>query len=86
MNSCSKNSDSQSKLSRAQGCLLGQLAGDALGALVEFQSPDEIRRSCPDGVRKLTDGVQWYTIVRWSTDDSEYGSAPCPDAGEKRFV
>ena len=24
--------------SRAQGCLLGQLAGDALGSLVEFQS------------------------------------------------
>ena len=25
-------------LSRAQGCLLGQLAGDALGSLVEFQN------------------------------------------------
>ena len=28
------------KTSRAQGCLLGQLAGDALGSLVEF-SPRE---------------------------------------------
>jgi ADP-ribosylglycohydrolase len=26
-------------LSRAQGCLLGQLAGDALGSLVEFKFP-----------------------------------------------
>lgn len=43
-------------ISRAQGCLLGQLAGDALGSLVEFQSPDEIRRSYPDGVRELADG------------------------------
>lgn len=29
-------------ISRAQGCLLGQLAGDALGSLVEFRSPNEI--------------------------------------------
>ncbi|MCF8131320.1 MAG: ADP-ribosylglycohydrolase family protein, partial [Deltaproteobacteria bacterium] len=32
-----------SDIQRAQGCLLGQFAGDALGSLVEFQSPDEIR-------------------------------------------
>ena len=24
----------------AQGCLLGQFAGDILGSLVEYQSPD----------------------------------------------
>ena len=53
MNSCSRNTYHQSKLSRAQGCLLGQLTGDALGSLVEFQSPEEIRRSYPDGVREL---------------------------------
>jgi ADP-ribosylglycohydrolase len=28
--------------SRAEGCLLGQLAGDSLGSLVEFKSPEEI--------------------------------------------
>ena len=38
---------------RAQGCLLGQLAGDALGSLVEFQTPEEIRREYPVGVREL---------------------------------
>lgn len=49
--------------SRAQGCLLGQLAGDALGSLVEFQSPNEIRRSYPDGVRELADGGTWNTVA-----------------------
>jgi len=29
---------------RAQGCLMGQLAGDSLGSLVEFKTPEEIRR------------------------------------------
>ncbi len=59
------------KRSRAQGCLLGQLAGDALGSLVEFQSPEEIRRSYPDGVRELADGGTWNTIAGQPTDDSE---------------
>ena len=58
-------------LSRAQGCLLGQLAGDALGSLVEFQTPNEIRRSYPDGVRELADGGTWNTIAGQPTDDSE---------------
>lgn len=41
---------------RAQGCLLGQLAGDALGSLVEFQSPEDIRCRYPHGLRELSDG------------------------------
>ncbi|ANT65278.1 ADP-ribosylglycohydrolase family protein [Prosthecochloris sp. CIB 2401] len=56
------------RTSRAQGCLLGQLAGDALGSLVEFQSPDEIRRSYPDGVRELADGGTWNTIAGQPTN------------------
>ena len=59
------------KTSRAQGCLLGQLAGDALGSLVEFQSPEEIHRSYPEGVRELADGGTWNTIAGQPTDDSE---------------
>jgi ADP-ribosylglycohydrolase len=59
------------KRSKAQGCLLGQLAGDALGSLVEFQSPGEIRRSYTDGVRELADGGTWNTIAGQPTDDSE---------------
>ncbi|MDA8026996.1 MAG: ADP-ribosylglycohydrolase family protein [Actinomycetota bacterium] len=59
------------QLDRAQGCLLGQLAGDALGSLVEFQSPEEIRRRYPDGLRELSDGGTWNTIAGQPTDDSE---------------
>ena len=29
------------QVDRAEGCLLGQLAGDALGSLIEFQSPEQ---------------------------------------------
>ncbi len=58
-------------LSRAEGCLLGQLAGDSLGSLVEFQTPAEIRRRYPDGVRKLENGGTWGTIAGQPTDDSE---------------
>ena len=35
-------------LARARGCLLGQPAGDALGSLVEFKTPEEIRREYPE--------------------------------------
>ncbi len=56
---------------RAQGCLMGQLAGDALGSLVEFQSPETIRRRYPGGVRELADGGTWNTIAGQPTDDSE---------------
>jgi ADP-ribosyl-[dinitrogen reductase] hydrolase len=58
-------------LERAQGCLLGQLAGDALGSLVEFQTPEQIRREYPDGVRELADGGTWNTVAGQPTDDSE---------------
>lgn len=58
-------------LSRAQGCLLGQLAGDALGSLVEFQPPEEILRRYPEGVRELADGGAWGTLAGQPTDDSE---------------
>ena len=57
--------------SRAQGCLLGQLAGDALGSLVEFWEPEEIREAYPDGVRELADGGTWGTIAGQPTADSE---------------
>jgi ADP-ribosyl-[dinitrogen reductase] hydrolase len=58
-------------IERAQGCLLGQLAGDALGSLVEFQSPDEITRKYPNGATQLEDGGTWNTIAGQPTDDSE---------------
>lgn len=62
---------SQISISRAQGCLFGQLAGDSLGSLVEFQSPQTIKRHYPSGVRYLADGGSWDTIAGQPTDDSE---------------
>ncbi len=59
------------QIDRAQGCLLGQLAGDALGSLVEFRSQEDIRREYPNGVRELADGGTWNTIAGQPTDDSE---------------
>ena len=58
-------------LSRAQGCLLGQLAGDALGSMVEFQTAEEIRQEYPDGVREIAAGGTWNTLAGQPTDDSE---------------
>jgi ADP-ribosylglycohydrolase len=63
-------------LERAQGCLLGQLAGDALGSLVEFQTPEQIRREYPNGVQELADGGTWNTIAGQPTDDSETALLP----------
>ncbi|APR75257.1 ADP-ribosylglycohydrolase [Minicystis rosea] len=58
-------------LRRAQGCLLGQLAGDALGSRVEFESAARIVSRHPGGVRDLVDGGTWDTIAGQPTDDSE---------------
>jgi ADP-ribosyl-[dinitrogen reductase] hydrolase len=63
------------RLSRAQGCLLGQLAGDALGSAVEFQSAAEIARQHPHGVTRLMDGGTWNLIAGQPTDDSEMALA-----------
>jgi ADP-ribosylglycohydrolase len=59
------------RLNRAQGCLLGQLAGDSLGSLVEFKTPQQILRLYPNGVNHLADGGTWNTIAGQPTDDSE---------------
>jgi ADP-ribosylglycohydrolase/fructose-1,6-bisphosphatase/inositol monophosphatase family enzyme len=58
-------------LGRAQGCLLGQLAGDSLGGLVEFSSAASIRSRYPDGIRDLRDGGTWRNLAGQPTDDSE---------------
>lgn len=58
-------------LGRAQGCLLGLLAGDALGSRVEFQGAATIRARHPNGVRDLVEGGTWNTIPGQPTDDGE---------------
>lgn len=62
-------------LDRAQGCWLGQLAGDSLGSLVEFRRAADIAAQYPDGVRDLADGGTWGTIAGQPTDDSEMALA-----------
>ena len=63
------------KLDRARGCLIGLIAGDSLGSLVEFQSPAEIRLTHPEGVRDLEDGGTFGTLAGQPTDDSEMALA-----------
>jgi ADP-ribosyl-[dinitrogen reductase] hydrolase len=62
-------------LSRAHGCLMGQAAGDSLGALVEFRSAHEIARDEPDGPRLLRDGGHWNLLAGQPTDDTEMALA-----------
>lgn len=62
-------------LARAQGCLLGQVAGDSLGSLVEFCSATVIAERQGDGPRLLADGGTWRTLAGQPTDDSEMALA-----------
>lgn len=70
-----RRSGSALRLSRAQGVLLGQLAGDALGSFVEFEAPQEIRRRHPEGVTSLRPGGTWSLLAGQPTDDSEMALA-----------
>jgi ADP-ribosylglycohydrolase len=65
----------ESRVARAHGCLLGQLAGDSLGSLVEFKSASQIAHEFPAGARELADGGTWNTIAGQPTDDSEMALA-----------
>lgn len=58
-------------LRRAQGCLFGQIAGDALGSQVEFVSRKDIAARFPDKVRDLCDGGTFDTFAGQPTDDTE---------------
>jgi ADP-ribosylglycohydrolase/fructose-1,6-bisphosphatase/inositol monophosphatase family enzyme len=62
-------------LSRAHGCLFGQVAGDSLGSLVEFATAHEIAERHPGGPRLLEDGGVWGTLAGQPTDDSEMALA-----------
>ena len=71
----SREGISEGVRNRAQGCLLGQLAGDSLGSLVEFEDASTIQRLYPNGVRELADGGVWDTLAGQPTDDSEMALA-----------
>src|SRR4029453_11287497 len=70
----------------AQGCLLGQVAGDSLGSLVEFATAEEVERLYPEGPRLLEDGGVWKTLAGQPTDDSELAiPLPRSSLAESRF-
>ena len=63
-------------LARAQGCLLGQIAGDSLGSLVEFQSAARGRDASTPRVRGCSPTAgTWDTLAGQATDDSEMALA-----------
>lgn len=71
-------------LSRAQGVLLGQFAGDALGSAVEFRSARDIALQFPCGLTDPIDGGTWNTIAGQPTDDSELALALARSIVEQR--
>ncbi len=58
-------------LERAQGVLLGQVAGDSLGSLVEFKPASTIASLFQEGPDELRDGGVWHTLAGQPTDDGE---------------
>ena len=62
-------------LARARGCLLGQLAGDALGSMVEFKTAATIRSMYPGGLREMGPSSVFGTLAGQPTDDSELALA-----------
>lgn len=59
------------QLVRAQGCLLGQLSGDALGSIVEFEGAATIAEAYPEGLHMMRPSPVWHTLAGQPTDDSE---------------
>ena len=66
---------SDDEVDRAKGCLFGQVIGDNLGALVEFENEVQIARRYSDGPRDLEDGGVWHILAGQATDDSELALA-----------
>ncbi len=69
---------------RARGCLMGQLVGDALGSIVEFQSAAAIRAAYPNGLREIIPSPVHHTLAGQPTDDSELALALARSLVERR--
>lgn len=54
---------------------MGQLAGDALGSMVEFRTASQIAAAYPTGLRHMTGSPIWGTLPGQPTDDSEMALA-----------
>lgn len=62
-------------VSRAQGCLVGLAAGDALGSAVEFLTQEQIAERFPDGRVRMANGGTHNTSHGQPTDDTELALA-----------
>ncbi|MDX9721647.1 MAG: ADP-ribosylglycohydrolase family protein [Myxococcota bacterium] len=62
-------------IARAEGLLLGQLVGDALGATVECETATVIRQLYPQGLREIVGGGPLFIKRGQITDDSELALA-----------
>ncbi len=77
------------KLNNILGGLLGVHAGDSLGAGVEFESRDHIRRSHPNMIRDITGGGMFGWSAGAPTDDTDLtlavanGYLSNPDGGDQ---
>jgi ADP-ribosyl-[dinitrogen reductase] hydrolase len=60
---------------RARGCMMGQLVGDALGSIVEFERARTIRAAYPTGLRGMIPSPVHHTLAGQPTDDSELALA-----------
>lgn len=60
---------------RALGTMVGLVAGDNLGALVEFEHRDSIAETWPVGPDQLIDGGVWGIAAGQATDDGEMALA-----------
>ncbi len=64
-------SDASQRRDRALGCWWGQMAGDALGSMVEFSDPQELAQRYPQGLKNMDRSPVWGTAAGQLTDDTE---------------
>ena len=62
---------------KVTGCMMGLMCGDALGAPVEFHTPEDLQQRFPNGITDMEDGWSYTHFVRKGqiTDDSEMAIA-----------
>ncbi|HKW13849.1 MAG TPA: ADP-ribosylglycohydrolase family protein [Candidatus Krumholzibacteria bacterium] len=70
-NTSPKPSHRTTLVSRAQGALMGQIVGDALGSGVDGWSPERIRDAYPGGVRQMIANPDLGTLAGQITEKSE---------------
>lgn len=61
----------QLRLSKTLGALLGVHAGDSLGATLEFNSYQQIKKNYPNGLRDIIGGGMFGWPVGHATDDTD---------------